>query len=429
MKKLIKIADTNHSKVYSAILPKYKEPVIIKQFKPAAYHGLTERLVREVNFLVNIKHPNVVQLLEISDGPLPTLILENAGVDLWKYSSSLSRDQRIELFEPIFTQILNGLYCLHINDIIHRDLKSSNILIKASNDLSKISNDKNLLKNSISNTRDYVKICDFGFARTVGLDMSPTSTLNYSAPEVAQGDYTEKADMWAVGCIIYEWIEQKILYKGTIKLMHTQAKTVKAKIPSILLNKLLIEEPDDRASADECLDLLGAEIIEVQPSQKIMVRKSMRVDLNIRHVVVANMLDMERYYDVTRQTLALAVDIFDKWLMIDGGNDDMVLHSIAAVVLASYKYKVVPPENFAARYTEEIIVEAVLVLFRIVGYNIEYLDLWSLMLQTIEVRTLPNTDEHMMQYWKRVCDLLLDYNEIFARTEQELVKLLDRVIY
>jgi serine/threonine protein kinase len=434
------IASTNNTNVYIVKLQAYDRPVIIKKFKDESYVGLMEYVVREVNFLINIRHSNIVSLLEIwPDSYLPTLIMENGGTDLWRYGYQITRYQRCLLTTPVFIQIFNGLNFLHNNKIIHRDLKSSNILIR--------------INDNVIPPIPIVKLCDLGLARTQHYEMTPNSgTPNYRAPEILQSEieYNEKVDMWAMGCIAYEWLEHKILFRGSDDiLLEIIEKWMSEKSEMIqkmtcgcqplevkymiygqqLMEMLLITESEKRASAETCIRMLGSVPEPVLFMQKpIMIRKSIQVDLDIRHIIVVNIFDMEKYYDVCRRTLALGVDLFDKWLMLDNGNDDMVLYSIAAVILASYKYNVLLPVNFASKYSEDIIIEAVQILFQRLCYNVEYLDLWSLMCKIIREHDLPKTNDHIEHYWKRVCDILLDYNSIFAKTEQDLIGLLDRIV-
>lgn len=438
---LKEIANTNGAIVYATRLDSYGRVVIMKKFKEENYVGLMEFIVREINYLSNVHHSNIVSLLEIwPDGPLPTLIMDHGGTDLWQYGNQISRYQRAILMVPVFGQAFNGLNFMHTNRLIHRDLKSSNILIR--------------IDDRVTPPVPIVKICDFGLVRSIYHEMTPNSgTPNYKAPEVfeCEVEYTEKVDMWAMGCIVYEWLEHRVLFSGSsdstiakkLESWMTKKLVTIAKLSEntdslyskniwyvqSLMNELLIVDPNDRATCERCIQLLGAELLPVTKIHRpIMVRKSMLVDLNVRHVVVANILELEKYHDVDRKVLALGIDLFDRWLMIDGGNDDMVLYSIASVILASYKYKVLLPENFAAKYSEEIIVEAIQTLFRMLDYNIEYLDLWSLMAKIVREHNLPRSDEHIEHYWKRVCDLLLNYTPLFAKAEEDLIGLLDQVV-
>ncbi|GMS99623.1 hypothetical protein PENTCL1PPCAC_21798, partial [Pristionchus entomophagus] len=96
-------------------------------------------------------------------------------------------------------QILCGVNHLHRHGIIHRDLEPSNIAV-----------------NEISE----VKVLDFGLARLVDSTaperMSPyVCTRFYRAPELVLGlPYSEKVDVWSIGCIFAEMITGKVLFTG-----------------------------------------------------------------------------------------------------------------------------------------------------------------------------------------------------------------------
>jgi len=97
-------------------------------------------------------------------------------------------------------QLLKGVHFMHINKIIHRDLKASNLLI---------------------NRRGELKIADWGLARSWNPEMNRLTnrviTLWYRPPELLLGctKYSTKIDMWSVGCIIAEMFKRGGLLKGT----------------------------------------------------------------------------------------------------------------------------------------------------------------------------------------------------------------------
>ena len=100
----------------------------------------------------------------------------------------------------IFIQmILNGMNYLHSHFFIHRDLKPANILVSNENVL---------------------KITDFGSVRPFGNIndhfTQGVCTPNYRAPEIWFGAYIygPASDIWSIGCIFFEMIKQKILFKG-----------------------------------------------------------------------------------------------------------------------------------------------------------------------------------------------------------------------
>ena len=83
---------------------------------------------------------------------------------------------------------MSALYYLHSNRILHRDIKPQNILLD---------NDGR------------AKLCDFGFARNLGLNTFVLTSIKgtplYMAPElIEEKPYDETADIWSLGCIVYE---------------------------------------------------------------------------------------------------------------------------------------------------------------------------------------------------------------------------------
>jgi len=103
----------------------------------------------------------------------------------------------------VIYQLLKSLYFLHTAELIHRDVKPSNMLL---------------------NSDCHVKLCDFGLCRSVS-EMSSASapvltdyvaTRWYRAPEILLGStkYTKAVDIWAIGCILGEMIVGKPIFPG-----------------------------------------------------------------------------------------------------------------------------------------------------------------------------------------------------------------------
>lgn len=96
-------------------------------------------------------------------------------------------------------QLLEGVHYMHTNKIIHRDLKSSNLLV---------------------NKKGELKIADWGLARSWNSDMKRLTqrviTLWYRPPELLLKclQYTPKIDMWSVGCIVAEMFRRSGFLKG-----------------------------------------------------------------------------------------------------------------------------------------------------------------------------------------------------------------------
>ncbi len=102
--------------------------------------------------------------------------------------------------KKILFEILQGVNYIHSCKVIHRDIKSQNILI--SKELN-------------------VKIADFGLARTYSNEQRPYSeevvTLWYRPPEILLGrsEYTTAVDIWSIGCIFYELLTKVPLFMGS----------------------------------------------------------------------------------------------------------------------------------------------------------------------------------------------------------------------
>eukprot|EP00164_Ancoracysta_twista_P011021 GFYU01016832.1.p1 GENE.GFYU01016832.1~~GFYU01016832.1.p1 ORF type:complete len:328 (+),score=71.32 GFYU01016832.1:85-1068(+) len=162
--------------------------------------GMSVDALREIKILQEIKHPNVVELVDvITHKQNPILVFEYLQTDVEVLIKSRTIVLRPGDIKCIMKQLLEGVKFLHDNFILHRDLKPSNLLISPDG---------------------LVKIADFGLARTFG---SPNRNLThqvvtrwYRAPELLFGArrYGYGVDMWAVGCIFAELMLRTPYFPG-----------------------------------------------------------------------------------------------------------------------------------------------------------------------------------------------------------------------
>ncbi|CAB4054144.1 CDK9 [Lepeophtheirus salmonis] len=105
--------------------------------------------------------------------------------------------------KKVMQQLLNGLYYIHSNKIIHRDMKAANVLISKQGKL---------------------KLADFGLARAISINKGPNRytnrvvTLWYRPPELLLGErnYGPPVDLWGAGCIMAEmWTRSPIMQGNT----------------------------------------------------------------------------------------------------------------------------------------------------------------------------------------------------------------------
>lgn len=151
-----------------------------------SYHNPIEIFLREISVHKSLIHPNITRLYDhLEDRHGIYLILEY--VEKGNLYGLLKK--KIRLQEPeaceIFKQACVGVGFLHNNNIIHRDIKSENLLISRD---------------------DIIKLCDFGWC-AIGLEPRATfcGTADYMAPEMSQSEsYNYKVDIWALGILLYE---------------------------------------------------------------------------------------------------------------------------------------------------------------------------------------------------------------------------------
>lgn len=188
--------------VFHAHDKQLKEQVAIKILSPLLSNNVEalERLKREVSAARRITHPNVIRIHDISEmNGLHFVSMEYFhGTSLKDYIRKRGTLPLMAAFN-IAAQICAGLEAAHRQGIIHRDLKSQNIIVNQSNE---------------------IKIIDFGLARTSHLEgMTATGlimgTPEYMAPEqVAGGKVDERADIYAMGIILYELFTGRVPFTG-----------------------------------------------------------------------------------------------------------------------------------------------------------------------------------------------------------------------
>jgi len=208
-------------------------------------HDLGAQLLQEVQTQLKVKHPNLLRCHDyFEDEGSVFLVLEFAtGGDLHRHLK-----RKGPMSEPdaayVLAQVAEGVRHLHSLGIIHRDLKSENILL-----------DFNLT----------VKVADFGWCAQAQGRTTFCGTLCMLAPEMVIGKpYDAGVDIWALGVLLFEMLTVCSPFDQGGSLMETCDNIVRKKIDSALLEKvpetthsllhgLLEKEASKRLSIDEVL--------------------------------------------------------------------------------------------------------------------------------------------------------------------------------
>eukprot|EP01118_Nematostelium_gracile_P002232 TRINITY_DN1246_c0_g1_i1.p1 TRINITY_DN1246_c0_g1~~TRINITY_DN1246_c0_g1_i1.p1 ORF type:complete len:488 (+),score=132.10 TRINITY_DN1246_c0_g1_i1:77-1540(+) len=206
---LNKIEEGTYGIVYRAQDKQTGDIVALKRLKmDREKEGFPITSLREIRALMIYKHPNIVDVKEIVVGSKLNsifIVMEFLDHDIKGLMGEMKADTRFLTSEVkcLMIQLLSGVKHLHDNWIIHRDLKTSNLLYS---------------------NKGILKIADFGLARSYGSPLKEYTqlvvTLWYRAPELLLGAklYTPAIDMWSVGCIFAELISKQPLLPGRSEL-------------------------------------------------------------------------------------------------------------------------------------------------------------------------------------------------------------------
>ena len=190
--------------VWSAIHVVTRRSVAMKFLRQAVAHKseLRQRFLREAQAASALRHPNVVEVIDVFDLPdrSPVIVMELLEGET--LGEKLLRDERLSMEETaaVMLPVVSAVGAAHSHGIIHRDLKPENVFLARTND------------------GGLVKVLDFGIAKLLDEQQveqgrsvlvtesgSLLGTPCYMAPEqMGNANVDFRADIWSLGVMLYE---------------------------------------------------------------------------------------------------------------------------------------------------------------------------------------------------------------------------------
>ena len=210
-----------------------------------------ETFENELNFLMSVKGTNILNIIDYYNNPNDKyyyLILEKMDGDLSMMLNENKNGMSSNLIRKIFSQINSGLKIMINKGKTHRDLKPENILFSYTND----------------KKDDFiVKIGDFGLSTDLRSTKvaSIAGTELFRAPEIEEGIYSNKCDLYSIGIILYMLKTGEYIFEGKklFDILNNQRNNkIKKETDDEKLNKLIkklvVYEPHERIEWKEYFD-------------------------------------------------------------------------------------------------------------------------------------------------------------------------------
>jgi len=259
---LEKIGGGGMALVYKARCRLLNRFVAIKVLRPEFTEDeeFVKKFRREAQSAASLSHPNIVGIYDVgTENNNYYIVMEYIKGQTLKELIKSKGTLGVENATNIAIQICYALDHAHKNHIVHRDIKSHNILIREDNS---------------------VKVTDFGIARAVSSSTITNTgnvigSVHYFAPEQARGGYTdEKSDIYSLGVVMYEMLTGRLPFEGetpiAVALKHIQEEPlppskINSRIPKAIeaiIFKCMEKEVSKRySSASEIINDLRQSLV------------------------------------------------------------------------------------------------------------------------------------------------------------------------
>jgi eukaryotic-like serine/threonine-protein kinase len=236
--------------VYSADDLSLDRRVAVKRYRSGAHGVGLRRFMGEAELLARLAHPGLLTVFDVGhDGERPFLVLQLAPGGTLR--DRLDRGPLPPaMVAQLGAQLAEVLAYVHANDIVHRDVKPSNVLFGMGDDC---------------------YLADFGIARALGAAHLTDSaefvgTAAYLAPEqVVDRDPGPPVDVYALGLVLLECLSGRTEYTGTDVEMALARLSRPPRVPDTwgsqwhsVLSAMTATSPADRPTAIRCAKLLAA---------------------------------------------------------------------------------------------------------------------------------------------------------------------------
>ncbi|KAL0564842.1 Myosin-IIIa, partial [Marasmius crinis-equi] len=227
--------------VYYAINTTANQAVVVKRISLEYFDSQeVTQLVKDVESIKQLSHPRLVKCQGVAhDADSFSLVLEYAEKgSLAKPPRSSCMKMSERQVAKYVVHILNGLHYLHTNNVVHGNLKATNVLIT---------------------TQDNIKLSDYGLSLNTRADLVPP---NWMAPEVIRrrDNASPKSDIWSLACTITELLTGRPPYgdlpssiRVTYQIVNDDCPPMPPSCSPLLetfLKQCLSRDPAQRPTAD-----------------------------------------------------------------------------------------------------------------------------------------------------------------------------------